>query len=165
MRTILLLLVIVLNGERPVVAGPGEVRTGAPRSESPQSVDSWRIVAQLTRKAAHTWRVDRTFARQQSDYAARNNLSLPNEELIRLLSRRINPDTAIEGYVKWQLLSFDSDLSRATADELRRIVKVWPRVLAQVPVLAGAFDPTLSVANSGAVVDARRPASRRTSDT
>ena len=90
-----------------------------------------RVISDLTREAQASWKKDMTWPRAKSDYAQEKNVTLPSDEVLRILTRPLNRDPALEAYIKWQFMSFAPDFTKATAQDYRRLLAVMPDVIAQ----------------------------------
>lgn len=95
---------------------------------APDAVPIGRVLSQLKTEAQAQWKEDLTFPRQASDFAQESGVTVDHAAVITALQRRVNLQAPIDAYIKWQLLSFDVDLSHLDDKELRRIVVRMPRM-------------------------------------
>lgn len=79
----------------------------------------------------------------ESDFAQRHGLSVDPKEAARVLCRRLSANPAIDGYIKWQLLSFAPDLGSLGMDEQRQLIRSLPPLVAEpdATVLAAYVPP------------------------
>jgi hypothetical protein len=89
------------------------------------------VISQLRKEAMAAWHRDRDWPRDQSNFAPDQNWSLENQQVLTALSRKLDNNPAIDGYIKWQLLSFAPDIAAAPTDQINRIVAQLPQPIAQ----------------------------------
>jgi hypothetical protein len=94
--------------------------------------------------------------RDESDYAQDKNVTINNPEIVKALGRRLNQNPAIDGYCRWQLLSFGPQFKVADVDAeteaamWKRLVAVMPRfVYPPEPVIPNKPKQSVSVSFSG----------------
>lgn len=97
----------------------------------PRPAQISRVVSELLEEAVASWSRNEAWPRTQCDYATRLNLALPSEDVTRLLTRRIHTNPTIDGYVKWQLLSFNPQLVPTDEKTIRALVATFPDLIGQ----------------------------------
>lgn len=122
--------VLVMGGIATAQQRQQRQREGA-SVEEPREVTISVVISALKREARQSLRRGEGWPRREADFAAEKNWTLPNEPILRMLTRRTSQNPALDGYVKWQLLSFGPDLSRIDTDMARRIVANMPKPLEQ----------------------------------
>jgi len=137
------------------------------------------VVAELAAEARLSLYTDQQFPRSRPTYASDEEIDLPPTEAAEALAQKLDRSDVIDSYIKWQLLSFDPPLHQLKAAQLGQAVANAPGVLPmprakqrRVPANGGvagpwinvgrqvavnrggrgAFDPDLSVVNSGTVL-------------
>ena len=85
----------------------------------------------LRHEAKSGWSDEAGHARTSSDFTDRCEINLSSDAVIDALGRRLDDNAAIDGYVKWQLLSCIDDLSAASPKQIGRMVRAMPAVLGQ----------------------------------
>ncbi len=101
-------------------------------SDPPQTTQGTRLktnpaaVLSMLRREAQTWHRDRTLPRDTSNFAQDRQLAMDDVEVIRLLGRTLHDHTVIDAYIKWQLLSFEPDLSSLTTHDYAVILSHLP---------------------------------------
>lgn len=83
----------------------------------------------LVQEAKKQMRELKVWPRQTSDYAIKTNTMIEGEEVIKALGRRWDRMGALDGYVKWQLLSYQPSLVDAGPRELEAIVRFFPELM------------------------------------
>jgi len=71
----------------------------------------------------------KTFPRKASDYAHKTGTMIEGPEVIDALGRRWHRTPPIDGYVKWQLLSYQPNLVDAEPRQLEAIIKNLPDLM------------------------------------
>lgn len=89
------------------------------------------LIAELVREGRDGWKDQQAWPRQAESFAADKRVRVANDDLVRVLSRKLQRDPALDAYIKWQLMSFAPDFSQTDADEFRRIIAVTPDLLGQ----------------------------------
>ncbi|QNN21273.1 hypothetical protein HED60_02980 [Planctomycetales bacterium ZRK34] len=102
-----------------------------PVVEPPKPAPLSVVISQLRKEAIAAWHRDRTWPRAESNFAPDQNWSLENDQVITALSRKLDANPAVDGYIKWQLLSFAPDISAASTDQVNRIVAQMPKPIDQ----------------------------------
>jgi len=92
------------------------------------------VITVLRREAKESWREAGAWPRSASDFAIEKNWRLPAGEVEQALSRKLDRNPAVDAYIKWQLLSFGSDLGSLDLRALNRVVEGAPEPLGQ-PVI------------------------------
>ena len=117
-------------GEGTVILNP------APDPQHPLVVPISRAIMALGSEAHAAWDHQKPWPREQCDMAARQAVQVVNDDLVRVLARRLDPVNPIDAYIRWQLLSFQPDLTHQPADTYHRLIAVMPDVKSQpVPAL------------------------------
>ena len=129
-----------------------------PADDQPESKVTVReVVKELAAEARASLKDQGIWPRQEADYAAKKHLSLDSDVVIKSLGRRLDRNPAVDGYIKWQLLSFKPDLTRASRRQHGAIVKALPKLAPrpgptskQQKVFSAAADrpPSLKLADS-----------------
>jgi hypothetical protein len=115
---------------------PPEVATEAADTTAYELVPISKVLVQVSREARVAWDKDKSWPTDKSDFAQRKKLRVENAELLGALARKINPEPAIDAYIKLQLLSFEPDFTLAEPEQIQRIIKVMPKLeAAPVPKL------------------------------
>src|SRR5687767_104893 len=95
---------------------------GAPKPEPTPPVGEPRLVAvsqalvQISQEARKTWAKNKTLPEHECNFAQRKNWRVDQAELLAALSRKVNPEPAIDAYVRWQLLSFGPEWDKVDAE-------------------------------------------------
>jgi hypothetical protein len=89
--------------------------------------------------------------RENPSIADETDFQVDQRQLQRLLHRRLDRNGAIDGYIKWQLLSFKPDFTAMNDREYEQTLRNWPQVLptpqldrrmqSALESLDGAMDP------------------------
>ncbi len=88
------------------------------------------VLKDLLAEAMVGWTVNGKWPRDKADYAAsRPDIKLDNKELIQVMTMKIHASAMLDGYVRWQLASFEPDLSILTPAQRLEYVRQMPRVL------------------------------------
>jgi hypothetical protein len=103
----------------------------APDPQHPVTVPIGRVTTALSKEAHEVWDRQQPWPRTQPDLAQKQALRVSNDDLVLVLSRRLDSSPAIDAYMKWQLLSFQPDLAQQKAELCRRIIGAMPEVRAQ----------------------------------
>lgn len=102
-----------------------------------QRVNAQQLVRQLADEARAALGPDAKFPpRDKPDVAASVDGTLSSPEVVRILQRKLDRDPLVDAYVKWQLLSFEPNLSGLSAREAMRVVDALPELPVQ-----GRVDP------------------------
>jgi hypothetical protein len=125
----------------------------ATQAEPPRQVSIAAVLSGL-RQEARSWARDRTFARDEADYAQTQHVEVPDADVIRMLGRKLHREPAVDAYLKWQLMSFEPDLSGLAESDYQRII-------AHLPKLERLPGPTDDTNARVAEALARRQAQRR----
>jgi len=135
MRTVVM-MTLLLTWCVPVFAAD------EPGVEPPKQAPLAVVITELRKEASRSWRADHRWPRVQSNFAAEKNWSLPNDQIVTALTRKLDENPAVDAYIKWQLLSFAPDFSKVPAQRLNHIVARAPKPLNQP-------EPSLSRSGSG----------------
>jgi len=92
-----------------------------------------KVTDDIGKEARKGWAADRHWPHDQADYSSREDVGLQNRQLIQSLMKRQDNHPAVDGYVRWQLLSYAPDLSEAKPQEIRAIINNLPE-LSRLPV-------------------------------
>lgn len=86
-------------------------------------------ITQIKAEARESWRDNQNWPRTRPNFAHDKKWRVDQDELIRGFTRRLNSNPAIDGYIKWQLLSFQPDFDSIDPPTMNRIVANMPDVL------------------------------------
>ena len=120
--------------DKPLNKQPGKLADKLAKQDVPPPAKvraiSW-VIADMRREAVDALYKKGQWPRETADYGQAKNTKVDNAEVVRVLQRRLNPDPAIDGYVRWQLLSFAPSFEFAGADmtTYRKLVATMPRVM------------------------------------
>ena len=126
-----------------LLAGAPLLKAAAPATATGTTEEDWsrkyppkpgnvaQVMIQLNKEAIDAWRDNQPWPRDKSNYAQRANITLPNADLVRILSQRMHSNPALDGYVKWQILSFHPDLAGLAIKTYRQIIATLPGLLRQ----------------------------------
>ena len=87
------------------------------------------VVTELAAEARAVLKDQGVWARKEADYATDKQLSLDSDVVIKSLGRRLDRNPAVDGYIKWQLLSFKADLPGTNRRQQAAIVKARPKLV------------------------------------
>jgi hypothetical protein len=147
MRQMILLILIAAAG----LTTPPAARAAEPPpavAEEAKAVPISQVLVALSREGREAWDKDKSWPTTKSDFAQRRKWKLTSDEVLVALSRRLNPEPAVDGYVKWQLLSFLPDFKAAAAEGeiMRGILTTMPRLTPQPePQMPEATAPSLGM--------------------
>lgn len=105
----------------------GRVKPLAKRPPTPKLELISKVTREIADEARRDWKRDRAL-RRYADYSSRVQFGLTNRQLIAALLKRQDNHPTVDAYVRWQLLSFEPDLSEARDIELRRMVAMMPEL-------------------------------------
>ncbi len=92
-----------------------------------------RVVSDLAAEAQSSWDRDRNWPRTQPDAAAAlTQYEVLESDVLASLGKPLHRNAAMDGYLKWQLLSFDPDFTTINEGTARRIIEAMPNVIRQV---------------------------------
>lgn len=100
-----------------------------------RSTDQYRLttisvaVSALNKEARESWSREKRWPRAESDFAHAKQWRIENDELVQGFLRKLDRNPAIDGYIKWQLLSFGPDFSAVEEKDVNRYVASLPEVL------------------------------------
>jgi hypothetical protein len=130
----------------------GTLFTGPARAQQAQAPDASAlpkpprqttvavVIGALRREALASWKKTGDWPRTEPDFAAEKNWTVADKQIVQALTRKLNPNPAIDGYVKWQLLGFGPDLTDLDGNTMNRVFAMTPPPLSP---------PIPSVRNSG----------------
>lgn len=95
----------------------------------PRQVRMATIISQLRREARQSFREAQRWPRSTADFAQEKNWTVERDRLHAVFLQRLDPNPAIDGYIKWQLLSFEPDFSTYDTTQWNRLIRVAPRPL------------------------------------
>jgi hypothetical protein len=145
-------------------AGEGlAILNPAPDPQHPLVVPISRAITALSGEGHAAWDHQKPWPRERCDFAARQAVQVVNDELLRVLARRLDQASPIDAYIRWQLLSFQPDLTHQPADTYHRLIALMPELKSQptpaLPASAGGQDGSgMSVGLSRTVVVGASPA-------
>jgi len=170
----LLLLAVLAAPPATQPAAPAADQTANVEEDDKRVVPLSTVLLALRREGNKTWHREHKFAREQLDFAEERGWALDRAELIKALAKPQARNRGLDAYVRWQLLSFEPDLSGLAPSDYKVLIHAMPKitqrpgpaVVGRAPGAGSAFgggrafggggaDPTLSVAQEGAVLDAQ----------
>jgi hypothetical protein len=136
-------------GVNPGVPIPTNVADKPAKSDAKPTTLAAVLIA-LREEATTAWLAHKPWPRDKSSYAQDKNLTLPNDDLVRALGMRFSDTAAIDGYIRWQLLSFYPNLSKLDLKGLRQMVALLPVIAAQPePEVPGGQDASSGASRGG----------------
>lgn len=72
---------------------------------------------------------DGTWPRKEADFAKTHGLEADSEDVLKALGRRLDRNEPLDGYIKWQLLSFNPNFAEASGRDWQDIVNGLPQVV------------------------------------
>ena len=111
---------------------PGRVKPVAKRPTGKIPLVS-KVTNDIGKEARKGWAATKDWPHDQADYSSREDAALLNRQLIQTLMKRQDNHPAVDGYIRWQLLSFAPDLSEAKPQEIRSMMANLPE-LSRLPV-------------------------------
>lgn len=117
-----------------IVAGVAFMLSGLalavePAATGPKVTSISVVISKLRKEALDAWRQDKQWPRRSADFAAAMNWTVPEDQIVGALGRRLDRNPTIDAYLKWQLLSFGPNLSQLSPDEFSRIFNAAPEPL------------------------------------
>jgi len=115
-----------------MVVGFARQTRAAPERVRPLRVS--RVVHDLVAEAQASLDEKQDWPREQSDAAddLKSYRVIP-QEVLAALGRTLDRKPAMDGYVKWQLLSFKPDFQKLKEGYTRRIINAMPKIIRQIP--------------------------------
>ncbi len=92
-----------------------------------------KVTNDISREARMGWAAERDWPHEEADHSSRQEVALLNRQIIQSLMKRQDNHPAVDGYVRWQLLSYAPDLSEARPQEIRSMIANLPS-LTRLPV-------------------------------
>lgn len=114
--------------DEPKAEAPAEPEKQAEKPESPKPKNIQEVLQELAMEGRQ-FRETGEWPRRFINYRVERGVSLPNEAVINALTRPLDRDPAVDGYIKWQLLGFQPDLSEQSGGRLGQIVRGFPKIL------------------------------------
>ena len=99
-----------------VVAAQAPAQTSPPAAE-PKQTSIAVVIQKLRHEAYDGWKKGSNWQRTEPSFAAEMNWAVPQEDVIRAMTRKLDRNPAVDAYIKHQLLSFAPDLSIATPQQ------------------------------------------------
>ncbi|MBI1370419.1 MAG: hypothetical protein GC162_17425 [Planctomycetes bacterium] len=135
-RTALVLTVVLLMGiahaeDKPKEGAGGEAPPPAAGQFKPIRVEE--ACRELVNECRKKLRELKVFPRKTSNYAIETNTMIEGDQVIKAMGRRWDRMGPIDGYVKWQLLSYQPNISQADKRDLGQIVSNLPELLPRPP--------------------------------
>ena len=125
---------------------PGRVKPNAKRPTGRLPLVS-KVTDEISKEARQGWSERQQWPHDEADYSTRSDTGMTNRQLIGALMKRQDSHPAVDGYVRWQLLSYVPDLSEAKEIELKRMIGTLPS-LSRLPIPPEARN-VLDKANGG----------------
>lgn len=91
--------------------------------------DLRKAVEMLVQEAARSWRESNDWPRTRPDFAQSTDIKLTNEQVLRAMAARIHENTMLDAYAKWQLLSYNPDVSQASLAGIELLINAMPGLL------------------------------------
>jgi len=98
-----------------------------PASSGPASLND--AISLLSEEARQAMRENTALPRENPDIAAQTSGKVSRGDLLGALSRRIDRRAAVEGYVKWQLVSYDVTWHTLKPGQMLRLVDAMPALM------------------------------------
>lgn len=111
---------------------PGRVKPNPKRPTGKLPLIS-KITDDLSKEARVGWGENKKWPHVEADYSTRADTAMTNRQLIAALMKRQDSHPAVDGYVRWQLLSFVPDFTEAKPIELKRMIGTLPS-LTRLPI-------------------------------
>lgn len=86
-----------------------------------------KAIRELTREAQQAMRQEQLPA-EEADFASRFDAEVPEEDVLQALAEPVHREPFIDAYVRWQLTSFEPDLSKMSDRSFRRLLQSAPRL-------------------------------------
>lgn len=125
---LILLAVACLLAAAPALAA-GEAEADSDAVDEPLEVTLAVVIGNLRREFSGSVRRGEGWPRTTADFAQEHNWTLDQPELLGALVRRLDRNPTREGYIKWQLLSFEPDLASLPLEEWERLLRMAPEPL------------------------------------
>lgn len=106
-------------------AAPGRVKETPKRPEGRIPLLS-SVTKSIEDEAKAGWAENEAWPRKDADFAAAAEDGLADRQIIVALLKRQHSHHALDGYIRWQLLSFAPDLKEASSIQLRRMIMTMP---------------------------------------
>jgi hypothetical protein len=120
------LLLIPLLAATLLAAEKPADKPGAP-PDGQKQVQLSVVISMLRQEAINSWHKDHSWPRQSPNFAWDKKWTLPQDDVLKALSRSLDRNPAIDGYIKWQLLGFQPELGKADTDTINRISANVPK--------------------------------------
>lgn len=92
-----------------------------------------KVTNDISKEARLGWAAEQDWPHEEADHSSREEIALLNRQIIQSLMKRQDNHPAVDGYVRWQLLSYAPDLSEAKPQEIRSMIANLPP-LTRLPV-------------------------------
>ena len=89
------------------------------------------LVDRLVTEAETGWLRNDNWPRREPSFAGEFDLVLAGDEIISALGRSLHNDVAMDGYIKWQLLSFNPKIDLMSTKLAKSVVAALPRIIPQ----------------------------------
>ncbi|MCC5829002.1 MAG: hypothetical protein JJU36_06095 [Phycisphaeraceae bacterium] len=100
-----------------------------------------RVIRAMAIEAARGWRDEGDWPRRRADFARDWEGDPPTQEqLKRLLTQRLHDEPALDGYLRWQLLSFEPDVAEWDSAAQLALIRGMPRVIPPPQPNVGAMN-------------------------
>lgn len=85
------------------------------------------VIQKLRHEAYDGWKKGSNWLRSEPSFAAEMNWAVPEEDVIRAMTRKLDRNPAVDAYIKHQLLSFAPNFSSATPQQFALIFNHAPQ--------------------------------------
>ena len=93
-----------------------------------------KVTNDISKEARVGWAQTHDWPHDEADHSTREeDIALQNRQIIISLMKRQDSHPAVDGYIRWQLLSYAPDLTEATSQQIRSIIANLPE-LSRLPV-------------------------------
>jgi len=118
------------NAASKAPAPGAEAKADQPKPEEKKI--GW-VIIQLRLEARKSLKQKGQWPRMEPNFAQEKNVTTNQEDLFRVLIKRLDTDSAMDGYIRWQLLSFLPPIKDVDegADLFRKLIVTMPRVISQ----------------------------------
>jgi hypothetical protein len=94
---------------KPEESAPPEKKPAETKSAEMEKVKLADVVRELAKEGREEFRTLKQWPRREADYAIKKNVQADSAEVVAMLGRKLDRNPALDGYIKWQLLSFSPD--------------------------------------------------------
>jgi hypothetical protein len=103
------------------------------KAKDPEFKNITWVIIQLRLEARKSLKFKKQWPRIEANFAEEKNVRTDEVDLFRVLAKRLDQDSAMDGYIRWQLLSFKPKFEQVDerSNMFRRLIVTMPRVIAQ----------------------------------